>query len=432
MMGLFVPARVMMGGLCLALQLEPRAMAAAATSTGAATRVAVIDVDAGVDDAQALVALLRSPEVESGELQILAITCVAGNVPAEDVVQNVRLVTAACGSTCASIPVHGGATMPLVQGYVDARYWHGQDGLGGVRKSWAADNGIELRSGDAIEAESAAVTLARLAAEHRGKLEVLALGPLTTISIVCNLFPSFAKDVRRVVVMGGTSEMIGNASAILEYNFMADPEAAASVMAPHHLGGYTKGVAEGLAKAASSAESLVAPDWSTAADLPCKLEIVPWETAMKQSLPIEWCRSEAWMGAKGCKAASLLLAAGSQILERLEGGGEDKYPSADAVAAAVFLRPSAVGKECVLRSARIETSAGLCRGAMIVDRRPGSLPAWDRVAAAGPATGATIAVAGAEDWAPESGWGACLIHTALEHDEVLRVLSESVHADTTE
>lgn len=392
-------------------------------------------MDAGVDDAQALVALLRAPEVVSGELRILAITCVAGNVPAEDVVKNVKLITAACGASCAAIPIHGGATMPLVQEYVDARYWHGEDGLGGVRESWAAKNGIAVSGGDAIDAESAAVALARLAAEHRGQLEVLALGPLTTISIVCNLFPSFARDVRRVVVMGGTSEMIGNASAILEYNFMADPEAAASVLAPHHLGGYEVGAAERLVKelgweqSASTAAQPSTPDWSTGTALPCKLEIVPWETALGQSLPIEWCRSDAWLGAKACKAASLLEACSATMLERLEGGGESEYPSADAVAAAVFLRPRSVARTSVLRCARVETSAGLCRGAMIVDRRPSSLPAWDRASAAGPATGATIVAAGETPWAPATGWGTCLIHTALHTAEVMRLLSDSVTPD---
>ena len=43
----------------------------------------IIDVDTGVDDAQALMLALSRPDVD-----VIAITCVAGNVPVDQVVLN--------------------------------------------------------------------------------------------------------------------------------------------------------------------------------------------------------------------------------------------------------------------------------------------------------------------------------------------------------
>lgn len=54
----------------------------------------IIDVDTGVDDAQALMLALSRPEMD-----ILAITCVAGNVEVDQVCINTLKVLAACNRT---------------------------------------------------------------------------------------------------------------------------------------------------------------------------------------------------------------------------------------------------------------------------------------------------------------------------------------------
>ena len=72
-----------------------------------AKRKLVIDCDAGIDDAQAILLALSHEDVE-----ILAITCVAGNVPLDNVCVNVFKVLELCERT--DIPVYKGAPGPLV------------------------------------------------------------------------------------------------------------------------------------------------------------------------------------------------------------------------------------------------------------------------------------------------------------------------------
>ena len=74
----------------------------------------IIDCDAGVDDAQAILIALADPSVE-----VLAITCVAGNVSAENVSVNVLKVLELCERT--DIPVHRGANVPLLGEWFNKR-----------------------------------------------------------------------------------------------------------------------------------------------------------------------------------------------------------------------------------------------------------------------------------------------------------------------
>lgn len=72
-----------------------------------AKRKIIIDCDAGIDDAQAILLALSAPAVE-----VIAITCVAGNTPIDKVCVNVLKVLELCNRT--DIPVFKGASGPLL------------------------------------------------------------------------------------------------------------------------------------------------------------------------------------------------------------------------------------------------------------------------------------------------------------------------------
>ena len=72
-----------------------------------AKRKMIIDCDASVDDAQAIMLALSAQDVE-----VIAITCVAGNTPIDKVCVNVLKVLELCDRT--DIPVFKGATGPLL------------------------------------------------------------------------------------------------------------------------------------------------------------------------------------------------------------------------------------------------------------------------------------------------------------------------------
>src|SRR5690606_8019203 len=85
-------------------------------------RAFIIDTDTASDDAVALIMALRSPEVD-----VKAITTVAGNVPVEQGTINALYTSELCG---ADVPVYPGAARPLIRPMVYADWFHGRDGLG--------------------------------------------------------------------------------------------------------------------------------------------------------------------------------------------------------------------------------------------------------------------------------------------------------------
>ena len=173
----------------------------------------VLDVDTGIDDALALLLALRSPELE-----VLGVTCVAGNVTLDQVVRNTLGVLAVAQAH--DVPVAAGAAGPLVRRLTTATFFHGADGIGGVPLPPATSGPT---------GEAAAVLLCRLAREYAGRLNLVAVGPLTNVALACRLDHGFAGRLSRLVVMGGAAAVPGNVTPAAEANFFNDPEAAGIV-----------------------------------------------------------------------------------------------------------------------------------------------------------------------------------------------------------
>src|SRR5580700_11359428 len=85
-------------------------------------RYFLIDTDTASDDAVALIMALRSPQI-----QVLAITTVAGNVNVHQASRNAIYTAELCDS---KVPVFAGAEKPLKRAHVNAAWFHGRDGLG--------------------------------------------------------------------------------------------------------------------------------------------------------------------------------------------------------------------------------------------------------------------------------------------------------------
>ena len=89
------------------------------------SRPIIIDTDPGQDDALAILLALASPE-----LDVLAITSVAGNVPQPLVTDNARALLELAGRT--DVPVYRGCERPLLRDLVTAEYVHGVTGVDGA------------------------------------------------------------------------------------------------------------------------------------------------------------------------------------------------------------------------------------------------------------------------------------------------------------
>jgi pyrimidine-specific ribonucleoside hydrolase len=173
----------------------------------------ILDVDTGVDDALALLLAIRS-----ADLDVRAVTCVAGNADVDQVVRNTLVVLDAAGA--GDVPVASGAGRPLLEPPRHARQVHGADGM--------ADLGLpESRR---MPREVSATELLRATIESSdAPVTLVPLAPLTNIALLLRTHPEVADHIERIVFMGGSAS-IGNATAVAEFNIWHDPEAAAVVL----------------------------------------------------------------------------------------------------------------------------------------------------------------------------------------------------------
>lgn len=171
----------------------------------------IIDTDAGIDDAQAIMMALASPGVS-----VEAITCVTGNVHVNHVVPNVMTVLDVMKK---NVPVYRGAERPLIAEWSPEAHVHGNDGLG----DWKDRPATQRR----VESEHAVNALVRLVNAAPGEYTLVALGPLTNVALAAQLDPSFPSKIKQFVFMGGTIHAMGNTPNVTsEFNIYCDPEAA--------------------------------------------------------------------------------------------------------------------------------------------------------------------------------------------------------------
>lgn len=168
----------------------------------------VIDTDTASDDAVALLLALRSPEI-----QVEAITTVAGNVPLPLAARNALLSIQAAGTYAP--PVYLGAARPLFRDLFTAEDIHGQDGLGNQH---LPDPAAQPRA-------RAVVALLDLVKQYPHELEVVAIGPLTNIALAMLLEPDTMRLVKHLYVMGTGGFGPGNVTSVAEFNVYVDAEA---------------------------------------------------------------------------------------------------------------------------------------------------------------------------------------------------------------
>jgi purine nucleosidase/pyrimidine-specific ribonucleoside hydrolase len=177
----------------------------------------LIDTDPGIDDALALLLAWNSPEI-----QVEAITTVAGNVTVDAASTNLLRLLALRIPIPRPI-VAAGASGPLARALTTATRYHGEDGLGDL-PDWPAVERLPASPG-AVE------VILDAARRHEHDLTIVALGPLTNLALALKEDAGALGRVGRVVVMGGAVDVPGNVTPTVEFNMFVDPEAAHRVLA---------------------------------------------------------------------------------------------------------------------------------------------------------------------------------------------------------
>jgi purine nucleosidase len=183
---------------------------------GMAKHNVILDCDPGVDDAVALLLAFKRPDA----LNLVGISCVAGNVGLDKTTRNACLLREVAGRE--DVPVFGGADRPLVVEPVLADDFHGPEGLGDY-PVFAPKKGTESQSAVAFIIET-------LRTYESGTITLAITGPLTNIAQAFQQAPDIIARVKQIVLMGGARSEGGNITASAEYNIYADPHAAAIVL----------------------------------------------------------------------------------------------------------------------------------------------------------------------------------------------------------
>lgn len=176
----------------------------------------IIDTDPGADDIVALLLALASPQ----ELQVRAITVVAGNVPLGKTSRNARLAREWSGRE--EVPVYAGADRPLMRTPIYATNIHGEEGVPGVsvhepKRGLEKENAVEFL-----------IETLRTVKPH--SITIAMLGPQTNLALALIQAPEITQGIKEVIVMGGAHFNAGNITPVAEFNIYADPHAADVVL----------------------------------------------------------------------------------------------------------------------------------------------------------------------------------------------------------
>jgi inosine-uridine nucleoside N-ribohydrolase len=178
----------------------------------------IIDCDVGVDDALALILAFHSPELE-----VKAVTGVAGNVPLSQVFENIQKVLSLIHPQNRPL-IAKGADQPLQGKPVYAHSVHGKDGLGGVK--------IELEKGEEcwkFISQTAAEFIPSMARQYPNELTLIATGPLTNLALALQKDLAGMSKLEKISIMGGAVRTKGNVTPYAEFNIFSDPLAAQKV-----------------------------------------------------------------------------------------------------------------------------------------------------------------------------------------------------------
>ena len=170
----------------------------------------ILDVDPGIDDSLALLYALASPEAE-----ILAVTCVSGNVEARQVAINTLALLELAGGT--DIEVAIGREVPLERPLETTPETHGPRGIGYAELP-PPERAISERNGIDVIVEAARA--------RPGEITLVTLGPMTNLAVALEREPRLPRLLRRHVLMGGAFGASGNTTPTTEWNLHCDPEAA--------------------------------------------------------------------------------------------------------------------------------------------------------------------------------------------------------------
>jgi inosine-uridine nucleoside N-ribohydrolase len=275
-------------------------------------RKVILDVDPGVSDALAVCLAIAHPDLE-----VVAVTATGGNVAPKQASRNVQAI----------IEHLDPPRWPRI-GVADEEQPLRTDG----RELWGVDGfcGATLGIAELHQQHPALKVIAEEIRADPGGVTIIAGGPLHNIAAAFQLDPELALQVGHLIIVGGTLNGPGDATAAAEFNIYCDAEAAQRVFRSH-----------------------------------ATTTLLPLDVSSKAALTYELLSNLPSEGTSmGRLLRTLLPGAFQSYRQRL--GMESMY-AAEAVAVMAVIRPELLVTEAM--PCDVETEGMITYGATIVDRR---------------------------------------------------------------
>ncbi len=185
-------------------------------------RKVILDVDTGSDDAVAIMAAVKSPDLE-----VIGITTTHGNLPVKFTTENTLRVLELLGRC--DIPVYQGCNEGMVKLLSNAR---AEDPnkckmfvmVDGEKVAFHAEELPLPKTTAKAQSEHACSYLVRTLRETKEKITLIPVGPATNVGMALRMAPDIAEKIEEIVIMGGCVGG-GNKTQSAESNFYNDPEA---------------------------------------------------------------------------------------------------------------------------------------------------------------------------------------------------------------
>lgn len=178
----------------------------------------IIDADPGIVDALAIVVALLDPEID-----LLAITACPGVVSGKQANANVQTIVNRIDPRryprLGSCEEELKAAIPTIR-EIPSALLYGEAGLGDCPTT-----AVSLASPHA-----SAKVLVDVVRSNPHEVSLLTLGPLTNVTLACELHPGFLHDLKSLVCLGGAITSGGDVTAVAEGNIYADPDSARLVL----------------------------------------------------------------------------------------------------------------------------------------------------------------------------------------------------------
>jgi inosine-uridine nucleoside N-ribohydrolase len=280
-------------------------------------RKLILDVDTGTDDAVAIMLAALRPDLE-----LIACTTVNGNRELEHTTDNTLRVLDHIGR--GDIPVYAGLSRPIARLDFPTPRGERDPGVHFVEMPLAKAKS-KAQATDAVE------FLIETYRNATDEISLVPVGPLSNVASALALFPKLVEFVPEVIIMGG-GHGVANVTPAAEFNFWADPEAAALVLAA----GFRN------------------------------LTLVPLDATHKAVISLEQCKALRASGRPAAEAAAIFIEKriqGYRAYQQLD--NPDAAPVHDALCVAALLQRDIV--ETRSHFVAVETAGALTIGRSVID-----------------------------------------------------------------